>query len=80
MATRIGIAADLEERKWELEKEFRETRNWKMTKAFASKKLAKDWLKNKALETKLKTVADGKPPPRPNDKWYGFSFDHSGPF
>ena len=41
MAMRIGIASDLEERKWELEKEFKNTRNWRSTKPFTSKKDAK---------------------------------------
>ena len=80
MAIRIGIASDLEERKWELEKEFKNTRNWRATNPFPNKKEAKDWLKKKVEELKCKTVDDGKNPRRQQDSWYGFSFEHDGSF
>lgn len=80
MAMRIGIASDLEERKWELEKEFKNTRNWRSTPSFPGKKEARDWLKSKSEELKCKCVDDGKKPRRPNDKWFGFSFEHDGAF
>lgn len=80
MATRIGIASDIEERKWELERQFRETRNWRITKPFKSKKEAKEWLKRRSEELKVKTVDDGKNPQRQKDPWYGFAFDHDGAF
>ena len=40
MAIRIGITSDLENRKWELEREFKNPRNWKWTKPFPGKKEA----------------------------------------
>ena len=79
MAKRLGIASDLEERKWELEKEFKNTRNWKATNPFGTRKEAKDWLTKKSEEISCKTVADGKAPRRQKDPWFGFIFEHDGP-
>jgi hypothetical protein len=79
VAMRVGIACDLEVRQWEIEQEFKNTRNWQMTKPFETKILAQEWLKEKSTAKKWKTVADGKNPKRPREPWYGFAFEHDGP-
>lgn len=79
MATRLGIASDLEVRKWELEQEFKNTRGWRSTSAFDNKKEAENWAEAKSLELKCKLVAAGKQSKRKPVKWYGFIFEHDGP-
>ncbi len=79
MAVRIGICGDLEETKWELEKQFNNTRNWRSTPGFASKKEALDWQKSKSEELNCKTVKERKAPRNPRGFWFGFYFEHDGP-
>lgn len=79
MAKRIGIACDLEVRKWELEQEFKNTRNWRSTEAFDSKKEAQEWEKEMSAKLNCKTVEPGKMSKKFNAKWYGFVFEHDGP-
>ena len=81
MAIRIGIAMDLEVRKWELEKQFKNTRGWRSTPAMASKKEALIWQESKMKELKCKSVEVGKLINRRGvlNRWYGFLFEHDGP-
>ncbi len=81
MAQRIGIAVDLEVRKWELEQEYKNTRNWKWTAPFENIDDAVKWEKETSLEKKVKTVPHQKlPKTSPHkQKWCGFIFDHDGP-
>lgn len=79
MAERIGISPDFETRKWQLEQEFKNARNWKVTEEFAGKKEAQDWEKKKAEELKCKTVKQDLNTKRIRAKWQGFYFEHDGP-
>ena len=79
MAARIGITADIETRKSELDREFKNTRNWKVTEAFSGKKEAQEWEKKKASELQVKTVAQQKPSKLVRQVWQGFYFEHDGP-
>ena len=81
MAIRIGIAMDLEVRKWELEKKFKNTRAWRATSPFPNKKEAQDWQEKKAKELGCKSVEAGEVIQRRglNNRWYGFIFEHDGP-
>lgn len=81
MAARIGITPDLETSKWEIERNFRNARNWKVTNTFATKKEAQDWEKKKMDEMKVKNVQISKSINisliRPD--WRGYYFEHDGP-
>ena len=79
MASRIGITGDLEESKFELEKQFKNTRNWRSTPSFTTKKDAQQWEKQKSDELKCKVVKSGKSPKNPKLGWFGFFFEHDGP-
>lgn len=79
MAQRIGIACDLEIRKWELEQEFRNTRGWRSTTPFSSKQDAEAWAIKKMAELKCKEVQQGKTIKGKKVQWYGFLFEHDGP-
>lgn len=79
MAVRLGIATDLEVRKWELEQQFKNTRGWRSTTAFETKKEAEVWAESKSIELKCKLVPAGKQGKRKPIKWYGFIFEHDGP-
>lgn len=79
MAVRIGITPDLETRKWELEQEYKNTRNWRFTNPFPSKKEASEWEKTKAEELGCKTVKADHRTQNIRPIWVGFCFDHDGP-
>ncbi|MFW7378914.1 MAG: hypothetical protein ACOH5I_08920 [Oligoflexus sp.] len=81
MAARIGITPDMETSKWELERGFKNTRNWKVTPPFASKKEAQEWEKKKAEELRVKTVVATKSIDMKliRAEWRGFFFEHDGP-
>lgn len=79
MAKRIGIASDLEVRKWELEQEFKNTRDWRSTSAFEDRTEAEQWAIKKCEELNCKQVKPGKKPKNPKAKWFGFLFEHDGP-
>lgn len=79
MANRIGITTDFETRKWELERDFKNTRNWKHTQPFADKKEAQDWEKAKAAELSCKTVPQDTRTKNIRPVWVGFYFEHDGP-
>ena len=79
MAARIGITCDFEKRKSELEREWKNPRNWKLTDPMASKKEAKQWEKKKADELGVKTVEPDTDQRLIRPKWQGFYFEHDGP-
>lgn len=79
MAQRLGIACDLEVRKWELEQEYKNTRGWRSTAPFVNRKDAEDWVENKAKELNCKVVKPGKPAKGKKVQWFGFLFEHDGP-
>lgn len=78
MAGIIGVTPDIETTKWNLDREFRNTRNWKVTKPFKSKKEALDWEIQKAEEMKVKTVKQKIDTKRIRVEWRGFYFEHDG--
>lgn len=79
MAFRIGITTDLEVAKWQLEQKFKNTRNWKSTPSFEDQKTANDWMTDKSVELKCKTVSPIKGPKTNKIRWFGFLFEHDGP-
>lgn len=79
MAARIGITADFETRKWELEREFKNTRNWKLTEPLEGKKAAQAWAKQKSEELGVKMVKPHTETKLIRPTWYGFYFEHDGP-
>ena len=79
MAQRLGIACDLEIRKWELEQEYKNTRGWRSTPPFSSRKEAEEWAENKAKELNCKLVKPGKTLKGKKVQWFGFLFEHDGP-
>lgn len=78
MALRLGISDDLEVTKWELEQQFKNTREWKSTTAFENRAEAEEWVEQKCKEFKCKSVKPKKPK-KHSRGWYGFSFEHDGP-
>ena len=78
MAAIIGITPDFETSKWNLEREFKNVRNWKVTEPFKSKKEAQSWEKQKAEELKLKTVKQHINTSLIRVEWRGFLFEHDG--
>lgn len=78
MAAIIGITPDIETTKWNLEREFRNARNWKVTAPFANRKEAVAWEKNKAEELQVKTVKQNLDTKRTRVEWRGFLFEHDG--
>lgn len=79
MAARLGITPDIETTQWEIERLFKNPRNWKITKPFSSKKEAKQWEVQKAEEMKLETVKQNIDLKRIRVEWRGFYFEHDGP-
>lgn len=79
MAARVGITSDFETRKWELEREYKNTRNWKVTEPMDSKKAAQEWEKNKVTELGVKTVKQHTDTKLIRPVWQGFYFEHDGP-
>ena len=79
MAARIGVTPDLETSKWEVEKAFKNPRNWKVTPPFKGRKDALAWEKAKIEEMKLKTVKQNIDTSRIRVEWRGFYFEHDGP-
>jgi hypothetical protein len=78
MAAIIGVTPDIETSKWNLEREFRNARNWKVTAPFKSKKEANEWEKKKADELQVKTVKQKIDTTRIRVEWRGFYFEHDG--
>ena len=72
---------ELEVRKWELEKQFKNTRGWRSTPPFPNKKEALNWQEEKMKELSCKSVEPGEVSQRRglNNRWYGFVFEHDGP-
>ena len=81
MAKRLGIACDLEIRKFELEQEYKNTRGWRSTPPFPTRQEAEQWLESKAAELSCKIVAISKTSSKnpKTSSWYGFLFEHDGP-
>ncbi|NRA66537.1 MAG: hypothetical protein HRU19_18760 [Pseudobacteriovorax sp.] len=79
MAARLGVTPDIETSKWQVERAFKNTRNWKVTKPFASKKDANSWLTEKKEEMKLEIVKQKIDTSRIRVEWRGFYFEHDGP-
>ncbi|MBQ49385.1 MAG: hypothetical protein CMP10_18550 [Zetaproteobacteria bacterium] len=79
MAARIGITPDIEAEKWQIEHDFHNTRNWKVTPEFSNKKDAKSWEVKTAAEKNVKTVKSNLDTKRIRIKWVGFYFEHDGP-
>ena len=79
MAARVGITPDFETRKWELEREFKNTRNWKVTETLEGKKAAQEWEKKKSAELNVKTVKQHTSTKLIRPVWKGFYFEHDGP-
>ncbi len=79
MAARIGITPDFETSKWQLEREFKNVRNWKLTEVFQQKKDAQEWEKRKMEELKVKNVTQDINTSLIRVKWRGFYFEHDGP-
>lgn len=78
MAARIGITPDMETSKWQIEREFHNARNWKVTNSFKSKKDAQAWEMAKAEELDVKTVKQKIDVSRIRVDWRGFYFEHDG--
>ena len=78
MAARIGVTPDIETTKWNVEREFHNARNWKVTEPFKGKKDAVEWEKKKAEEMNLKTVKQKMDVSRIRVEWRGFYFEHDG--
>lgn len=78
MAAAIGITPDIETTKWNLEREYRNARNWKLTDPFKSKKEAQNWEKQKAEELQVKTVKQSLNTSLIRVEWRGFLFEHDG--
>lgn len=79
MAARIGITPDIETSKWQLEKAFKNTRNWQVTPPFKSKKEARSWENDTADKKQVKTVKSEVDTKRVRVEWRGFYFEHDGP-
>lgn len=79
MATRIGITPDLETTKWTIEREYKNVRNWKVTKPFPTKKEAQEWELAKMEELKVKNHSQAINTKLIRVEWRGFSFEHDGP-
>lgn len=79
MAARIGITPDFETSKWEIEREYKNPRNWKVTQSFATKKEAQEWEKKKIEELGVKTVKQNINTTLIRIEWRGFYFEHDGP-
>ena len=78
MAGIIGVTPDIETTKWNLDREFRNARNWKVTKPFNSRKEALEWEIKKAEELQVKTVKQKIDTKRIRAEWRGFYFEHDG--
>ena len=78
MAAIIGVTPDIETTKWNLEREFRNPRNWKVTAPFRGRKEALEWERQKAEEMQLKTVKQNLDVKRIRVEWRGFYFEHDG--
>ena len=79
MAERLGITPDFETTRWELERQFKNVRNWKVTEPMKGKKDAQDWEKKKAEELGVKSVKTNVDTKRIRPVWVGFMFEHDGP-
>ncbi len=79
MAGRVGITPDFETSKWEIEREFKNPRNWKLTHPFPTKKEAQDWEKRKMEELGVKNVKQDISTNLIRVEWRGFYFEHDGP-
>lgn len=79
MAVRIGITPDLETTKWTIEREYKNVRNWKVTKPFSTKKEAQEWELAKMEEMKVKNHSQAINTKLIRVEWRGFSFEHDGP-
>ena len=79
MAARIGITPDFETSKWQIEREYKNPRGWKLTNPFATKKEAQEWEKKKMEELKVKNVSNEINTALIRVKWLGFYFEHDGP-
>lgn len=78
MAARIGGTPDMETSKWQIEREFHNARNWKVTPSFKSKKDAVAWEKKKSEELNVKVVTQKIDTGRIRIDWRGFYFEHDG--
>lgn len=79
MAGRVGITPDFETSKWQIEREFKNPRNWKVTEAFANKKDAQEWEKKKVVELGVKSVKHELSTKLIRIEWRGYFFEHDGP-
>lgn len=79
MAKRVGHCSDMEVAKWELDQKFKNTRNWKVTDEFMTRKEAQDWEENAAKEFNCKSVKLETKKKAQRMRWFGFVFEHDGP-
>lgn len=79
MAHRAGITTNLEETKFQLEQQFKNTRNWKSTDAFPTKKDAEEWERKVCSELNCKGLGPCSKQSGGKKPWYGFVFEHDGP-
>jgi len=79
MAKRVGHTSDLEVARFEINQNFKNSRNWQSTKEFLTRKEAQNWEKDAASEFKCKTVLLKTSKKAQRMRWFGFVFEHDGP-